>query len=112
MRAVCLHGHFYQPPREHPWLGVVEPESTGAPERDWNARITNECYAPHAVARVLDAGGRLAHLVNAYEWTSFDFGPTLLGWLQPHAPEVMAALRRADAASRTRTGSGNAWAQA
>ena len=60
MRALCLHGHFYQPPREHPWLGVVEPEVSAAPARDWNTRITTECYAPNAAARVLDAHGRLS----------------------------------------------------
>ena len=112
MRALCLHGHFYQPPREHPWLGVVEPEASAAPERDWNTRITAECYAPNAAARILDARGRLADLVNTYAWTSFDFGPTLLAWLAGNAPGVIAALREADAASRARTGFGNAWAQA
>jgi alpha-amylase/alpha-mannosidase (GH57 family) len=111
-RALCLHGHFYQPPRQHPWLGVVEPEPSAAPDRDWNTRITRECYAPMATARILDAAARLRAVVNAYEWLSFDFGPTLLSWLAPHAPEVMAALRRADASSRARTGHGNAWAQA
>src|SRR5207249_4261501 len=112
VRALCLHGHFYQPPREHPWLGVVGPEASAAPDRDWNTRITRECYAPNAEARVLDGAGRLCDLVNCYEWTSFDFGPTLLSWLEPHAPEVFAALRRADVASQARTGHGNAWASA
>ena len=108
VRALCLHGHFYQPPREHPWLGVVGPEASAAPDRDWNTRITRECYAPNAEARVLDGTGRLCALVNCYEWTSFDFGPTLLSWLAPHAPEVFAALRRADVASHARTGHGSA----
>ncbi len=112
MRALCFHGHFYQPPREQPWLGVVEPEPSAAPERDWNARITTECYAPNAAARVLDAHGRLADLVNVYAWTSFDVGPTLHAWLTAHAPDVSAALGEADTASRARTGHGNAWAQA
>src|SRR6059058_2352571 len=112
VRALCLHGHFYQPPREHPWLGVVGPEASAAPDRYWNTRITRECYAPNAEARVLDGAGRLCDLVNCYEWTSFDFGPTLLSWLEPHAPEVFAALRRADVASQARTGHGNAWASA
>ena len=112
MRALCLHGHFYQPPREQPWLGVVEPEASAAPHRDWNTRITAECYAPNAAARILDPAGLLRALVNNYEWTSFDFGPTLLAWLAPHAPDVIGALRAADAASRARTGHGNAWAQA
>jgi alpha-amylase/alpha-mannosidase (GH57 family) len=112
VRALCLHGHFYQPPREHPWLGVLEPEPSAAPHRDWNTRITAECYAPNGAARILDAHGQLADLINTYEWTSFNFGPTLLAWMAREAPEVTAALRRADAASRQRTGFGNAWAQA
>jgi len=112
LRALCLHGHFYQPPREHPWLGVVEPEATAAPARDWNTRITAECYAPNAAARVLDAHGRLSDLVNTYAWTGFDFGPTLLNWLAPQAPAVLEAIRQADVTSRGRTGHGNAWAQA
>jgi alpha-amylase/alpha-mannosidase (GH57 family) len=112
MRCVCVHGHFYQPPRENPWLGVVEPEPSAAPAHDWNTRITAECYAPNAAARVLGSDGRLLELVNNYEWMSYDFGPTLLSWLAPHAPEVMTAARRADESSRARTGYGNAWAQA
>jgi alpha-amylase/alpha-mannosidase (GH57 family) len=111
VRALVLHGHFYQPPREHPWLGVVEPERSAAPHRDWNTRITAECYRPNAAARVLD-GGRLRAVVSNYEWTSFNFGPTLLAWLATQAPDVVEALRAADAASRRRTGWGNAWAQA
>ena len=110
-RVLCLHGHFYQPPREHPWLGVVEPERSAAPYRDWNTRITAECYAPNAAARILDAAGRLRALMNVYEWTSFNFGPTLLAWMAAHAPDVLSALRSADAASRARTEFGNAWAQ-
>ena len=112
VRALCLHGHYYQPPRQHPWLGVVEPDASAAPARDWNTRITAECYAPNAAARVLDAAGRLLDVVDLYRWTSFDFGPTLLAWLAARAPDVLAALRAADAVSRARTGYGNAWAQA
>lgn len=111
VRAVCVHGHYYQPPREHPWLGVVEPEPSAAPDRDWNVRITRECYRPAAAARILDGDGRLQDLVDVYEWSSFDVGPTLLAWLGPHAPDVLAAMRQADAASRARTGHGNAWGQ-
>jgi alpha-amylase/alpha-mannosidase (GH57 family) len=112
VRTLCLHGHFYQPPREHPWLGVVEPEPSAAPARDWNTRITAECYAPNAAARILDDAGRLADVVDNYAWTSFDFGPTLLAWMAREAPAVLAALVGADVASRARTGHGNAWAQA
>lgn len=112
MPVLCLHGHLYQPPREHPWLGVVEPEPSAAPFRDWNARIAAECYTPLGAARVLDAHGRLASVVNTYAWTSFDLGPTLGAWLAAGAPAALEALRAGDAAGRARTGHGNAWAQA
>jgi alpha-amylase/alpha-mannosidase (GH57 family) len=112
VRVLCLHGHFYQPPREHPWLGVVEPETSAAPARDWNTRIAAECYAPFGAARILDAAGRLADVVDCYRWTSFDFGPTLLGWLAGNEPALLERVRAADADSRTRAGCGNAWAQA
>lgn len=111
MRAICLHGHYYQPPREDPWLGVAPPEPSAAPDRDWNTRITRECYAPAMAARLLDGAGRLRDVVNLYEWSSFDAAPTLLEWLAPHAPALMAGLQRADVASRARTGFGNGWGQ-
>ncbi len=111
LRAVCLHGHFYQPPREDPWLGAIEPQVSASPDRDWNARVTRECYAPFAAARVLDDAGRLQDVVDLYEWTSFNVGPTLLAWMQETAPDLLASLRRADAVSLARTGRGSAWAQ-
>jgi alpha-amylase/alpha-mannosidase (GH57 family) len=112
VRAVCIHGHYYQPPREHPWLGVMEPEPSAAPDRDWNVRILRECYAPNADARILDAHGRLRAVASNYAWTSFNVGPTLDAWLATHAPDVVEALVDADRRSRERTGHGNAWAQA
>lgn len=111
LRAVCLHGHFYQPPREDPWLGVVEPQRSAAPDHDWNVRVTRECYQPVAAARVLDPTGRLQDVVDLYEWLGFNVGPTLLAWMQDAAPDLLVTLRRADAASAKRTGHGNAWAQ-
>lgn len=111
-RAVCIHGHYYQPPREHPWLGVLEPEPTAAPDHDWNERILRECYAPNGAARLLDARGRLRGVVDNYAWTSFNVGPTLDAWMAAHAPHVIDALVRGDRDSRERTGHGNAWAQA
>jgi len=111
-RAVCIHGHYYQPPREHPWLGVLEPEPTAAPDHDWNERILRECYAPNGAARLLDAPGRLRAVVDNYAWTSFNVGPTLDAWMAAHAPQVIEALVRGDRDSRERTGHGNAWAQA
>ena len=112
VRAVCIHGHYYQPPREHPWLGVVEPEPSAAPDPDWNVRILRECYAPNAAARLLDAHGRLRGFVSNYAWTSFNVGPTLDAWFVRHAPALIADLVQADRDSLARTGHGNAWAQA
>ena len=111
MRAICLHGHYYQPPREDPWLGVAPREPSAAPDRDWNTRINRESYAPAAAARLLDGAGRLRDVLNLYEWCSFDAAPTLLSWLEPNAPAVWAAIRQGDERSRIRTGFGNAWAQ-
>ena len=76
-RFVCVHGHFYQPPRENPWLEDVEVEDSAAPYHDWNERITAECYAPNSVSRILDASERIAELVNNYE-DELQLGPTLL----------------------------------
>ena len=108
MRAVVLHGHYYQPPRENPWLEVVEAEASAAPAHDWNARIERESYRAVAAARVAGRDGRIARIVNALEWTSFDFGPTLMNWLEREAPATYAAVLAADAAGRARLGHGNA----
>src|SRR6185295_3954069 len=74
---VCIHGHFYQPPRENPWLEAIERQESAYPEHDWNERITKECYHANAKARRLDHDGRILGLVNNYERISFNFGPTL-----------------------------------
>src|SRR4051795_7082028 len=81
-RFICIHGHFYQPPRENPWLESVELQDSAAPYHDWNERITSECYAPNSVARILDEQSRIVKLVNNYAQMSFDFGPTLLSWMK------------------------------
>jgi alpha-amylase/alpha-mannosidase (GH57 family) len=112
-RYICIHGHFYQPPRENPWLEVVEQQDSAAPYHDWNERITAECYGPNAVSRMVDDADRITALVNNYARISFNFGPTLLSWLQERAPEVYAAVLAADLESRTRfSGHGSALAQA
>jgi len=112
-RYACFHGHFYQPPRENPWTEEVELQDSARPYHDWNERITAECYAPNAAARVLDAAGALARVVRTYDRMSFDFGPTLLGWLARHAPETYRAILDADRTSRARSsGHGGALAQA
>ncbi len=108
-RSVVVHGHFYQPPREDPWLEVVEREANAAPAHDWNVRITQECYAPMATARLLDADGRVARLVNCYEAMSFDVGATLAEWLERAAPTTWRAIVAADRLSVMRLGGhGNA----
>src|SRR3954468_15716515 len=81
-RYVCIHGHFYQPPRENPWLDMVEFQDSAYPYHDWNERVTAECYGPNSVARVLGQDGRILRLVNNYARISFDFGPTLLHWMR------------------------------
>ena len=112
-RFLCIHGHFYQPPRDDPWLGTIEPQPSAQPYRDWNARITAECYAPNAAARILDRDGQTARIVNNYARISFDFGPTLLAWLQAEEPAVYGAVLAADRESRERfSGHGSALAQA
>ncbi|MBI3998002.1 MAG: DUF3536 domain-containing protein, partial [Armatimonadetes bacterium] len=107
----CIHGHFYQPAREHPWLDVVEVDDEAAPAHDWNARISAECYAPNAAARILDARGRIARIVNNYLTMSFNVGPTLMRWLEQHTPDVYIQILQADRASRAGRGFGNALAQ-
>jgi len=113
MRYVCIHGHFYQPPRENPSLEAIELQDSAYPYHDWNQRITAECYAPNAVSRVLDSENRILKLMNNYSQISFNFGPTLLSWLQPEAPKVYAAILEADRMSQTRfSGHGSAMSQA
>ena len=110
--AVCIHAHFYQPPRENPWLEEVEPEPSASPHHDWNERITAECYGPNGAARVVDGEGRIESIWNNYAHISFNFGPTLLGWMESKAPAAYAAILEADAASVERFGGhGSALAQ-
>ena len=84
-RAVVIHGHFYQPPRENPWLEAVEVQDSAAPHHDWNERITAECYAPNTAARRVNQANRILDIVNNYEKISFNVGPTLMAWLARHA---------------------------
>ncbi|HWA17168.1 MAG TPA: DUF3536 domain-containing protein [Gemmatimonadales bacterium] len=108
MPSVIIHGHFYQPPREDPWLDAVEREPSAAPFHDWNERIERECYRAVAAARVPGPGGRIARLLNCYEWMSFNFGPTLLEWLEGAAPGTYRSIIEADRRSCERLGHGNA----
>jgi alpha-amylase/alpha-mannosidase (GH57 family) len=111
-RFLCVHGHFYQPPRENPWLEVVEQQDEAYPFHDWNQRITAECYDPNTRARILDQHGRITQLVNNYARISFNIGPTLLSWMDEAAPATYAAILAADAQSQRRfDGHGSAMAQ-
>jgi len=110
-RFLCIHGHFYQPPREDPWLGAVLPEGSAAPSANWNERICRESYAPLSRARRLDGAGRIMDIFNLYEWISFNFGPTLCRWMESRAPETLARVVEGDRAGLTRLGHGNALAQ-
>ncbi len=112
-RYICIHGHFYQPPRENPWLEAVELQDSAYPYHDWNQRVTAECYAANASSRILDEDGRIERLVNNYCRISFNFGPTLLAWLERQEPQVYEAILEGDRESRRRySGHGSALAQA
>jgi hypothetical protein len=113
MRYVCVHGHFYQPPRENPSLEVIELQDSAYPYHDWNERICAECYAPNAVSRILDQQQRIIELVNNYAYISFNFGPTLLSWMETMAPKVYGSIQTADKVSQEKfSGHGSAIAQA
>lgn len=111
-RYVCLHGHFYQPPRESPFTEAIEEQDSAAPFHDWNARILAECYRPNAGARVPAPGRPIERLVDNYRHLSFNFGPTLASWLTAEDPSTWRAIVAADRASIARRGHGNAIAQA
>ncbi|MFB3925649.1 MAG: DUF3536 domain-containing protein [Syntrophales bacterium] len=112
-RYVCIHGHFYQPPRENPWLEHIEVQDSAYPYHDWNERVMAECYAPNTASRILDADFKIIDIVNNYSKISFNFGPTLLSWIQNKDPEVMEAIVEADKKSQeTFSGHGSAIAQA
>lgn len=112
-RFLCLHGHFYQPPRENPWLESVEVQDSAAPFHDWNDRITTECYGPNTAARISTWDGHILDIRNNFAKISFNFGPTLLHWMEGHHPEVYEEIIEADRISvLQRGGHGNAIAQA
>ncbi len=110
-KTLCIHGHFYQPPREDPWLREVLPEGSAAPRLHWNERISRESYGPLAWARRMDGEGRITDIVNTYAWISFNFGPTLLSWMERGDPDTYARVLAGDRQSVQRWGHGNAMAQ-
>jgi len=109
---LCIHGHFYQPPRENPWLEEIEYQPSAFPYHDWNERVARECYGPNSRARLEGEAGHILKLINNYEYMSFDFGPTLLSWLKRAHPWIYEQILAADRSSRRRfQGHGNAMAQ-
>jgi alpha-amylase/alpha-mannosidase (GH57 family) len=111
-RYVCIHGHFYQPPRENPWLEEIELQDSAYPYHDWNERVTAECYAPNTASRILDSENRIVDIINNYSKISFNVGPTLLSWMQRHNPDVYNAIIEADRISQKKfSGHGSAIAQ-
>jgi alpha-amylase/alpha-mannosidase (GH57 family) len=111
-KYVCIHGHFYQPPRENPWLEEIELQDSAYPYHDWNERIAQECYGPNAEARILDGQGRITALMNNYSKISFNFGPTLLAWMEKAKPYKYQSVIQADRLSLENfEGHGSAMAQ-
>ncbi len=111
-RFLVVHGHFYQPPRENPWIESVETQDSAAPYHDWNDRITAECYARNGASRVLNTRNEILRIVNNYAQMSFNFGPTLLSWLEAHAELTYRSILEADRLSASRfSGHGSAMAQ-
>ncbi|HER24526.1 MAG TPA: DUF3536 domain-containing protein [Candidatus Atribacteria bacterium] len=111
-KYICIHGHFYQPPRENPWLEEVELQDSAYPFHDWNERISEECYKGNSTSRILDKQGNIIKIMNNYSRISFNFGPTLLSWMEKHQPEIYQAVLEADKISQERYhGHGSAIAQ-
>ena len=102
MPSIIIHGHFYQPPRENPWTGAVDREDSARPFHDWNERIHSECYRPNAFARIVNGKNQIERIVNNYANLNFNFGPTLMRWLESAHSDSYARIIEADALSRER----------
>jgi alpha-amylase/alpha-mannosidase (GH57 family) len=112
-RFVCIHGHFYQPPRENPWLEAVETQDSAAPYHDWNERVCAECYAANGAARIVNGPNQIVSIANNYSRISFNIGPTLMSWLESNAPRVYRMILEGERASRKNyRGHSSAMAQA
>jgi alpha-amylase/alpha-mannosidase (GH57 family) len=103
-KFICIHGHFYQPPRENPWLETVETQDSAAPYHDWNERVCAECYAPNGAARILNEKKQITRILNNYARMSFNFGPTLLSWLKENAPRTYRMILNGERRSRASYG--------
>ena len=111
-KFLTIHGHFYQPPRENPWLEAIELQESARPNHDWNERVCTECYTPNSVSRIVDNRNNILDIVNNYEYMSFNFGPTLLSWMECFAPLTYERVIKADIESVSEhNGHGNAIAQ-
>ncbi|CAN5325526.1 DUF3536 domain-containing protein [soil metagenome] len=112
-KFICVHGHFYQPPRENAWLEIIEIQDSAHPYHDWNERISAECYAPNTASRILDkVGGVIENISNNYSRISFNFGPTLLSWMEVYDKSTYRAILEADKDSVGKfDGHGSAMAQ-
>ncbi len=99
-RYVCIHGHFYQPPRENPWLETIEIQDSASPYHDWNERISAECYATNGSARIVNTSNQITRILNNYARMSFNFGPTLLSWLAENAPRSYRNILEGERRSR------------
>lgn len=111
-KYICIHGHFYQPPRENAWLEVIEVQDSAHPYHDWNERISAECYAPNTASRILNEKGVIKNIINNYSRISFNFGATLLSWMESNDRETYTAILEADKESiKTFDGHGSALAQ-
>ncbi len=109
---LTIHGHFYQPPRENPWLETIEIQDSANPFHDWNARVTAECYTPNSVSKIVTQDNKILDIVNNYQYISFNFGPTLLSWMEHFSPYSYERIIKADVISSTNNnGHGNAIAQ-
>jgi alpha-amylase/alpha-mannosidase (GH57 family) len=110
---ICIHGHFYQPPRENPWTGEIEKQDSAFPYHDWNERVYTECYKTNASASVLDDEGKILQNVNNYLYLNFNFGPTLLSWIKNKHYDTYKMIVEADRESiPLHNGHGNAIAMA
>ncbi len=100
-KYLTIHGHFYQPPRENPWLEVIEIQDSARPYHNWNERISMECYEPNSVARIVDHTNRILSITNNYQYMSFNMGPTLLAWMEKYAPQSYRRILEADRNSQS-----------
>jgi len=95
-KYLTIHGHFYQPPRENPWIEEIEIQDSAHPDHDWNEKISKQCYGPNGASRIVDDLNSIIEISNNYQYMSFNFGPTLLSWLEVHMPEAYQNILSAD----------------